>query len=106
VRHDARPVDLPILHQLKASISRFCELAVRQGLEERARSLLALVSRQLDDSVRDQLPEPPGLKNANSSAPIALDGQFLDWLLDGRDQTAAAFWEIASLVRELRSGSQ
>lgn len=95
-----------VLRRLNVSIARFAELAARQGLEERARSLLAQVSRQLDDSVRAQLPKATGLRDTNSPAPIPLDGQFLDWLLDGRDQAAAAFWEIATLVRELRSGSR
>lgn len=99
-------VDAPILDHLKASIARFAQLAIRQGLAERARSLLTLVAGQLDDSVRGQLPEVRGLKEANIAAPITLDGQFLDWLLDGRDQAAAAFWDIATVVRELRSGSQ
>lgn len=95
-----------VLRRLNASIARFAELAVRQGLEERARSLLAQVSRQLEDGVRAQLPEATGLRDTNAPAPIALDAQFLDWLLDGRDQAASAFWEIATLVRELRSGSR
>ena len=93
----------PVLRRLNASIARFAELAVRQGLEERARSLLALVSRQLDDGGRGQLPEPMASQGPDSPAPAALDGQFLDWLLDGRDLAAAAFWEVATLVRELRS---
>jgi len=93
----------PVLRRLSTSIARFAELATQQGLEERARSLLALVSRQFDDGVRGQLPEAMASQGPNSPAPIALDGQFLDWLLDGRDQAAAAFWEIATLVRELRS---
>ena len=90
----------PVLRRLNTSIARFAELATRQGLEERARSLLALVSRQLDDSVRGQLPEPMA---SQGPIPPTLDSQFLDWLLDGRDPAAAAFWEIATLVRELRS---
>ena len=100
---DRTPTVRPVLRRLNASIARFGELAARQGLEERARSLLALVSRQLDDGVRGQLPEAMALQDPNSPAPTALDGQFLDWLLDGRDPAAAAFWEIATLVRELRS---
>jgi len=103
---NSAPIIPPIVHRLKASLKRFAELAVQQGLEERARSLLALVAGQLDGSVRGQLPEVPGLTEANIAAPITLDGQFLDWLLDGRDQAAAAFWDIATVVRELRSGSQ
>lgn len=91
------------VRRLNASIARFSALAAQQRLEERARSLLALISRQLDDGVRDQLAELPGLKAADAAGLMALDGQFLDWLLDGRDPAAAAFWEIATLVRELRS---
>lgn len=94
----------PVLRRLSTSFVRFSELAAQQGLEERARSLLALVSRQLDDGVRGQLPEAMASQGPHSPAPTALDGQFLDWLLDGRDPAAAAFWEIAILVRELRSG--
>ncbi|OGA15174.1 MAG: hypothetical protein A3I63_08095 [Betaproteobacteria bacterium RIFCSPLOWO2_02_FULL_66_14] len=100
------PIIPPIVHRLKASLTRFAQLAVQQGLEGRARSLLALVAGQLDDNVRGQLPEVPGLMEANTAAPITLDGQFLAWLLDGRDQTAAAFWDIATVVRELRGGSR
>ena len=93
----------PVVRRLSISIARFAELATQQGLEERARSLLALVSRHLDDGVRGQLPEAMTSQGPNSLAPIALDGQFLDWLLDGRDPAAAAFWEIGTMVRELRS---
>jgi ParB family protein of integrating conjugative element (PFGI_1 class) len=96
----------PVLRRLNASIARFAQLAVREGLEERARSLLALVSRQFDESVRSQLSEAPGMNDGNPLAPMMLDGWFLDWLLDGRDEAAAAFWEIAALVRELRSGNR
>ncbi len=32
-----------------------------------------------------------------------LDADFFDWLLDGRDEVAAAFWEIVALALELRS---
>ena len=101
---DGTPTVPPALRRLNASIARFGEVAARQGLEERARSLLALVSRQLDDGLRRQLPEAIAWQDPNSPAPAALDGQFLDWLLDSRDPAAAAFWEIAILVRELRSG--
>lgn len=99
-------IDRPILDRLKASIGRFEALAVQQGLEERARTLLALVSRQLSERVRVQLPEKPDLKEGKSLALITLDDLFFDWLLDARDEAAGAFWEVAALVRDLRSGSQ
>ncbi|HUF82416.1 MAG TPA: hypothetical protein VMN03_14870, partial [Burkholderiales bacterium] len=63
-------------------------------------------SARLDADVRSQLSRAPLLGEGHAPAPITLDGQFLDWLLDGRDEAAAAFWEIAALVRHLRSGSQ
>lgn len=94
----------PVLRRLNASFDRFAELAAKEGLEERARSLLALVSARLDADVRSQLSRAPVLDEGHAPTPITLDGQFLDWLLDGRDRAAAAFWEIAVLVRELRSG--
>lgn len=97
------PTELPALHRLHASIGRFAQVAVQHGLEERARSLIALISRQLNDSVSARFPELPDAKEGHSPAGIALDHQFLDWLLDGRDQAAAAFWEVAALVRDLRS---
>ena len=105
VQKESAPLDQLLLSRLKASISRFAELARQKGFEERARSLLALVYGSLNESVRVQLAETPGLTTAASPAFMALDGQFLDWLLDGRDHSAAAFWEIATLVRELRTGS-
>lgn len=101
---NAAPTELPALHRLNASIGRFAELAVQQGLEQRARSLIALISRQLNDRVSAELPGAPGQKERNPPVGIALDNQFLDWLLDGRDEAAAAFWEVAALVRHLRSG--
>ena len=98
-------ISRPILERLKTSIGRFAELPVRRGLEGRARSLLILVYGLLDETVRVQLPETPGL-TANARAPIMLDGEFVDWLLDGRDEASVAFWEIAVLVRDLRSGGE
>lgn len=96
----AVPTRLPGLDQLNASMGRFVQLAIQQGLEQRARSLITVISRQLSGDVSPQLAEMPDVKEA----PIALDNEFLDWLLDGRDAAAGAFWEIASLVRELRGG--
>ena len=99
------PIIPPVVPRLKALLTRFVELAIRRGLEERARSLLALVSVQLDENIRNQLPEAIGLDDEKLRAPLALDGEFLDWLLDGRDQAATAFWEVGTIVRELRSRS-
>jgi hypothetical protein len=96
----------PVLRRLNASFDRFAELAAKQGLEVRARSLLALVSARLDADVRSQLSQPPILGEGHAQERIILDGEFLDWLLDGRDRAAGAFWEIAAMVRELRIGSQ
>lgn len=36
---------------------------------------------------------------------MRLDANFFDWLLDGYDEAAAAFWEIVNLARELRSAT-
>jgi len=36
---------------------------------------------------------------------MRLDAGFFDWLLDGHDEAAAAFWEIVNLARELRSAT-
>jgi ParB family protein of integrating conjugative element (PFGI_1 class) len=92
------------VQRLKASISRFAELAAKHGLEARARSLLGLVCDQLDENVRAELGEALGFTGPHSS-PSVLDGHFLNWLLDGRDAASAAFWEVATVVRDLRSGS-
>ena len=94
------------LDQLKMSVWRFAQLAVRQGLQERAQSLLALLYRQLNESVRVELPQPGDVKEGDAPRSITLDDQFLGWLLDGRDEAAGAFWEVAALVRDLRSGRQ
>jgi len=95
----------PVLRRLNASFDRFAELAAKQGLEVRARSLLALVSARLDADERSQLSQLPLLSEGHAPERITLDGEFLDWLLDGQDEAAGAFWEIATMVRELRSGS-
>lgn len=92
------------VERLKASIGRFSELAVSLGLEARAGSLLALLSAQLDENVRAELGDALALPGGDSSATV-LGGEFLNWLLDGRDAASAAFWEVATLVRHLRSGS-
>ena len=34
-----------------------------------------------------------------------LDAEFFDWLLDGRGEVAATFWEIVNIARELRSAT-
>ena len=93
-----------LVERLKASIGRFSELAVSLGLEARAGSLLALLSTQLDENVRAELGDALALPGGDSSATV-LGGEFLNWLLDGRDAASAAFWEVATLVRDLRSGS-
>ena len=99
-RHDT------LVDRLKASIGRFARLAVQRGVEERARVLLPFVCGLLDETVRAQLAETPSLTPADCRASIGMDGEFLNWLLDGRDDSAAAFWEVAALVRDLRSRSQ
>ena len=95
------PIDPPSVDQLRESVSRFAELATKHGLATRARSLVVLVSGQLEESVRAELAQAldcPG----DDKPPIALDADFFSWLLDGRDAAAAAFWEVATLVRNLR----
>ena len=73
--------------RLTAALRRFAELAVGHRMEAQARSLLALLSARLD---RAMPPEGPS---------AAVDAEFLDWLLDGRDAASAAFWELARVVR-------
>lgn len=80
--------------QLRASIHRFAELAVEQGIEARARPLLAYLSERTGV-------EPPALA-APDGRSLALDAEFLGWLLDGRDSASGAFWEVARLVRSGR----
>ena len=95
---------------------------VQQRLEHRAWWLLALVSGQLNERVRLLLPETsrwhqlcpsesggdkgaPGLIEAGLPAAVMLDAAFFDWLLDGHDESATEFWELANLARELRCAS-
>ena len=100
----AASVSSSLAQRLKASISRFAELAAKHGLEPRARSLLDLVSKQLDENVRAEVGEALSLTGLDSSA-SALDADFLNWLLDGGDPASVAFWEVARVVRDLRNGS-
>ncbi len=99
-RHEA------LVDRLKAAIGRFARLAEQRGVEERARVLLPFICGLLDETVRAQLTETPRLAPAGSPTSIGMDGEFLNWLLDARDESAAAFWEIAALVRSLRSRSE
>lgn len=92
------------VEQLKASIGRFSELGVSVGLGARTGSLLALLSAQLDENVRAQLGDALALPGDDSSSSV-LGADFFNWLLDGRDAASTAFWEVATLVRDLRSGS-
>jgi hypothetical protein len=95
-------IDHSVLNQLKACISRFAGLGA-QPFDTRAWSLLAPVSAQLDERVRQLFPETPGWEETGRLT--TLDAEFFDWLLDGRDEAATTFWEIATLVRNLRSAA-
>jgi len=98
-----RSVDPSSLDQLRTSVGRFAQLAVREGTGGPARALLALVSMQLDESIGVQLPEAADLKERDSQGHVVLDTEFFDWLLDAQDEAAAAFWDVATLLRRNRS---
>jgi len=91
-------------------------------LEQRAWWLLALVSGQFHPSVRARLPdasrwyrpaakksddekETAGLIDIDMPAVMQLDAEIFDWLIEGHDEAAAAFWEIVNLARELRNAT-
>lgn len=108
-RASARPpesiqIDHGVLDQLKACISRFSGLGA-QPFETQAWSLLAPVWARLHERVRQLLPEAPGREDGIRLTLMTLDAEFFDWLLDGRNEAATTFWEIATLIRNLRGAA-
>lgn len=92
----------------------------QQHYEQRVWWLLALVSGQFHESVRVLLPDTSHWRQLCSTelgsdkglqrliekhfpAVATRDADFFDWLLDGQDEVVTMFWEIATLVRSLRS---
>lgn len=71
-----------------------------QELRQRAWWLLAAASGQLD---RQTPAGEPGVAKSELPAAPVLDAAFLGWLLNAKDEAAGAFWEVATLVRELRA---
>jgi len=97
-------LDEAALDQLKVRISRFRRLAA-EPFVGRAWSLLAPVSTQLDERVRQLLHEASSSKGGCPPTLMTLDAEFFDWLLDGRNEAATTFWEIATFIRKLRGAA-
>jgi hypothetical protein len=64
------------------------------------------VSAQLDERVRQLLHETSSSRDGRSPILMTLDAEFFDWLLDGRNEAATTFWEIATLIRNLRGAAR
>ncbi len=99
IKHEAA------LDQLKVRIGRFRRLAA-EPFEAQAWSLLVPVSAQLDERVRQLLHETSSSRDGRSPILMTLDAEFFDWLLDGRNEAATTFWEIATLIRNLRGAAR
>ena len=87
-----------------------------QRLMHRARQLLALISAQLEESstIDRSHDSCEARRSADAGADcvekepvemIVFDAGFLAWLLDTRDEAAGAFWQLVTLVRELRASA-
>lgn len=86
----------------------------REPIEQRAWTVLALISGQLDGNLSAAPPAaaceaPAGLSTelacVESEPPqaILLDAGFFDWLLNAQDEAAVVLWRILTLVREQRA---
>ena len=91
-------------------------------MRHRAWWLLALISGQMHEHVRRQLPVQSSWRRVHAEesgdetalallienelgGSLGLDMLLTDWLLDPADEAAAVFWEVVVLVRHVRGAA-